>query len=273
MKDDYPWNSPYAFAENDVISHIDLEGAEKFKATIQDHPGGKRVIITLTSLDVSEGLLIDWGEGMGYTKDLKFYHMKELFEDHYEFFPADKTIKRGFRVYKQNDRSQFEDYYQEAGRSWGQTYKGSDGKNYPLPTYQSHIDLSIDQAKIPHFITEKKEFIAGGFIGGKGSSETVEDFAKMDLLRKTTNGVVAYFNGTINNQEGVDFDQVKATSIDIRAFYQEDLDILVNAAKSQGFTDIRSRIDTTNLKEGAVRVSGVGSYSQTKENTDKKTVD
>ncbi len=26
---DYPWNSPYAFAENDVIRNIDLEGAEK----------------------------------------------------------------------------------------------------------------------------------------------------------------------------------------------------------------------------------------------------
>lgn len=26
---DYPWNSPYAFAENDVIRSIDLEGAEK----------------------------------------------------------------------------------------------------------------------------------------------------------------------------------------------------------------------------------------------------
>jgi RHS repeat-associated protein len=25
----YPWNSPYAFAENDVIRHIDLEGKEK----------------------------------------------------------------------------------------------------------------------------------------------------------------------------------------------------------------------------------------------------
>jgi RHS repeat-associated protein len=27
---DYPWNSPYAFAENDVINNIDLDGAEKY---------------------------------------------------------------------------------------------------------------------------------------------------------------------------------------------------------------------------------------------------
>lgn len=28
---DFPWNSPYAFAENDVISSIDLDGLEKYK--------------------------------------------------------------------------------------------------------------------------------------------------------------------------------------------------------------------------------------------------
>lgn len=26
---EYPWNSPYAFAENDVMRNIDLDGAEK----------------------------------------------------------------------------------------------------------------------------------------------------------------------------------------------------------------------------------------------------
>jgi RHS repeat-associated protein len=29
LKDEFPWNSPYAFAENDVINNIDLDGAEK----------------------------------------------------------------------------------------------------------------------------------------------------------------------------------------------------------------------------------------------------
>jgi RHS repeat-associated protein len=30
---EYPWNSSYAFAENDVIRSIDLEGAEKHVRT------------------------------------------------------------------------------------------------------------------------------------------------------------------------------------------------------------------------------------------------
>jgi len=29
----YPWNSTYAFAENDVLRNIDLDGAEKFLVT------------------------------------------------------------------------------------------------------------------------------------------------------------------------------------------------------------------------------------------------
>ncbi len=31
---DYPWNSTYAFAENDVIRSIDLEGREKKLVTV-----------------------------------------------------------------------------------------------------------------------------------------------------------------------------------------------------------------------------------------------
>jgi RHS repeat-associated protein len=31
----YPWNSPYAFAENEPISNIDLDGLEKYKVTIR----------------------------------------------------------------------------------------------------------------------------------------------------------------------------------------------------------------------------------------------
>ena len=30
----YPWNSPYAFAENDVLRSIDLDGLEKLVKTI-----------------------------------------------------------------------------------------------------------------------------------------------------------------------------------------------------------------------------------------------
>ncbi len=35
----YPWNSTYAFAENKVISCIDLDGLEKIRTTIQKEPG------------------------------------------------------------------------------------------------------------------------------------------------------------------------------------------------------------------------------------------
>ena len=33
----YPWNSPYAFAENDVVSSVELEGLEKVKFTLRSY--------------------------------------------------------------------------------------------------------------------------------------------------------------------------------------------------------------------------------------------
>jgi RHS repeat-associated protein len=35
LNKEYPWNSPYAFAENEPISNIDLDGLEKYKVTIR----------------------------------------------------------------------------------------------------------------------------------------------------------------------------------------------------------------------------------------------
>ena len=39
----YPWNSPYAFAENDVIRSIDLEGLERFIAIVPENGGDTKL--------------------------------------------------------------------------------------------------------------------------------------------------------------------------------------------------------------------------------------
>jgi len=58
---DYPWNSTYCFAENDVIRAKDLEGAEKYIVTTMVHPNGIK-ITTSTEQSVA-GIL---GEGTLY---------------------------------------------------------------------------------------------------------------------------------------------------------------------------------------------------------------
>ncbi|NVN95012.1 MAG: hypothetical protein HXX18_06985 [Bacteroidetes bacterium] len=58
---DYPWNSTYCFAENDVIRSKDLEGAEKLIVTTMVHPNGVK-ITTSTEQSVA-GIL---GEGTLY---------------------------------------------------------------------------------------------------------------------------------------------------------------------------------------------------------------
>jgi RHS repeat-associated protein len=65
---EYPWNSTYAFAENDVISCIDLEGAEKlvrtFAYSISD---GKTVSKVISNEYVKKEGVTKFGELFGWT--------------------------------------------------------------------------------------------------------------------------------------------------------------------------------------------------------------
>ncbi len=58
---DYPWNSMYCFAENDVIRAKDLEGAEKYIVTTMVHPNG--LVTTKTTENDVAGIL---GQGLLY---------------------------------------------------------------------------------------------------------------------------------------------------------------------------------------------------------------
>ena len=53
---EFPWNSTYAFAENDVIRNIDLDGAEKLRATLWTNNG-----------EIYKTILTVEGAGSGYT--------------------------------------------------------------------------------------------------------------------------------------------------------------------------------------------------------------
>jgi len=48
LSKEYPWNSSYAFAENDVIRCIDLEGCEKFLVTIIEYRDDGSAVLLLT---------------------------------------------------------------------------------------------------------------------------------------------------------------------------------------------------------------------------------
>ena len=47
----YPWNSPYAFAENDVIRSIDLDGLERY-VVIMDHHGDVIKVVDFYGEDI-----------------------------------------------------------------------------------------------------------------------------------------------------------------------------------------------------------------------------
>lgn len=53
----FPWNSPYAIAENDVIRSIDLEGAEKLIKITNAQTGKSNVLTLKTSGQLGDGIL------------------------------------------------------------------------------------------------------------------------------------------------------------------------------------------------------------------------
>ena len=48
---EFPWSSSYAFAENDVIRSIDIEGLEKLQVNVSNNNGEKTAVVILTSLE------------------------------------------------------------------------------------------------------------------------------------------------------------------------------------------------------------------------------
>lgn len=57
---DYPWNSPYAFAENDVIRCKDLEGAEKAIAIISSDDKGNTQITVFTDKETIKAMWLSF---------------------------------------------------------------------------------------------------------------------------------------------------------------------------------------------------------------------
>lgn len=65
----YPWNSPYAFAENDVIRYIDLEGLEKASREFKSRPV---LIPPVPNLEVAKDVLSPFGK-IGLVTSLREY--------------------------------------------------------------------------------------------------------------------------------------------------------------------------------------------------------
>lgn len=93
---EYPWNSTYAFAENDVIRSVDLDGLEKviytfaytnkeWKITKLDVPNDKRIL--------GDGILVKWGKNYFYGNELPAGSTGRYLTKEYEdFIPTPKHI-------------------------------------------------------------------------------------------------------------------------------------------------------------------------------------
>ena len=57
---DYPWNSTYAFAENDVIRNLDLEGAEKYDYKLSMTKQGKIKMKLVKTTDIIDKVIVGY---------------------------------------------------------------------------------------------------------------------------------------------------------------------------------------------------------------------
>jgi RHS repeat-associated protein len=124
LSEEYPWNSTYAYAENDVIRAIDIEGAEKYiktnyrnaagiiyKTTIQsitNNQTGKAVELNfhnatgkLTTDDVYESDMYDNGKVVDIKRDKG--HRNKLSSDEIKILNKQKTARSQTTAPRESD--------------------------------------------------------------------------------------------------------------------------------------------------------------------------
>jgi RHS repeat-associated protein len=107
----YPWNSSYAFAENDVISCKDLEGAEKLRATFFDNKLQRLTVIDPNQMPNITGIEI---ETIKISKYGDVINMGTSDRFSMEFLDHVKDLKALSKMEFKSDRS-FHDQFNECG--------------------------------------------------------------------------------------------------------------------------------------------------------------
>ena len=231
LVNDYPWNSPFAFSENTVISHIELEGKEKLEAFI----GGT---ITTPQLNVPVAISIkyDFNTNMytfaitTFDKDSGPISSIIIYDENsgtYTISISDLPIPRKF-FDDPNDATEYPSWavalgmaftdagenieeflidYPEIGEAIFGEVRGADDKDRAVKTVDKFIK-SIEEGKIKVLDVGKAEDEIKRIDG-----ENVT-FEGGDIIRvKTTKKSVGTFNfeGTDVNIEGVVIDYTEQT--------------------------------------------------------------
>ncbi len=126
---EYPWNSPYAFAENEPIANIDLDGAEKmpYKSPSQLPKLGKTSSYTTKMGAGGQSYSVEeWGQKYNinqmtvYEKSVDAFGQVHHFNTYY--FVQDKSL-----VADKNTPTQSGTEFQNAGTNWHFYYSTNNG--------------------------------------------------------------------------------------------------------------------------------------------------
>ncbi len=211
----YPWNSTYAFAENDVIRSVDLDGKEK-SIIINDEKNGTKVLIELpTAGKLGNGLLtvtrlVNGDLGFSYVSTAEVVAKKPL-----GFWGVIKSwFKKADETIQSND----------VERSWGgmhftssngqsQETKKGDGDNptINIDLLMSVIAVARNTDRIP---IRKFARITDGFQGNNWATkvnEALEEFGKLlDLANAVKEAVNTVETSSDSEEDKIQIDFVGA---------------------------------------------------------------
>jgi RHS repeat-associated protein len=201
---EFPWNSTYAFAENDVIRSIDLEGAEKYIVIVNKSWGeNKQQLITYDKVALSiEGPL-----GGGVAVKLNMFG-----ETKYFYGDLAKDDKDFIKFYEGNGIpghpfERYDDQYGKATIGYGHLMSESDKSIWPITASNNPFvvgskisEFDADELFLKDYISHKKMALEAINIDGlnRFQKDAVIDFGYNIKNAKTRIGAFSMDKGGRN---------------------------------------------------------------------------
>ncbi len=201
----FPWNSPYAFAENDVIRSIDLDGLEKLLVEEMHDKYGRKtktIISGIRDITLKTAVEMDMMSAMNIRlakKDVYIIRRKQDESISFEGNGSNLSNQDISRIAKaptdigENDNSLPDGTMRQSqGTSRGNFYKSGLKDNEKNEFFEDQFNQkNSDPVKSASITVFSNESVAAGTITASSISGTMSQTIGSGTLSRVTNGIIA----------------------------------------------------------------------------------